>query len=178
MGVINFIRQYAAANCDDYTLNGTFAGQGWTTGGEVWLKTMLEQIFRYGASEKLCLCGSGFLLGIDALANAGGEMSLQTGQKSYGMQITSWLTPFGVVHFKTHPLFSYDATTRNMGVILEPKELSYKYIDDTTFKPYKDSGNHIDGTEEEFLTEAGLEFGLAQKCAVLNGVGLDNEMQA
>ena len=182
MGAINFIRQYAAANCDDYTLNATYAGQTWAAGGETWLKAMLEQIFRYGAEEKLCLCGSGFLLGIDALAQQSGQINISPGQKTYGMQIRQWVTPFGIINMKTHPLFSYDATTRNMGVILEPKEITYRYIDDTQFYSETDSKTHsegygqrrVDGTNEEFLTECGLEFGLPQKCAVLNGVGLAN----
>lgn len=184
MGVINFIRQFAAANCDDYTLNATYTGQTWATGGEVWLKNMLEQIFRYGADEKLCLCGSGFLLGIDALAMASGQINLQPAQKTYGMQIRSWLTPFGTINMKTHPLFSFDATTRNMGIILEPKELSYRFIDDTAFYGESSAKTHpegygqrrVDGTNEEYLTECGLEFGLPQKCAVLNGVGRDNDL--
>ena len=182
MGVINFIRQYAAANCDDYTLNATYASDDWTVGGETWFKAMLEQIFRYGADEKLCLCGSGFLLGIDALAMTGGQINLQPAQKTYGMNIRSWITPFGTIHMKTHPLFSYDATTRNMGLIIEPKEMSYRYIDDTSFYGEASTKQHpegygqrrVDGTDEEYLTECGLEFGLPQKCAVLNGVGLNN----
>jgi len=182
MGVINFIRQMAAANCDDFTLNPTYTGQTWAAGGEIWLKALLEQIFRYGAEEKLCLCGSGFLLGIDALAMAGGQVNLQPAQKIYGMQIREWITPFGSIYMKTHPLFSYDATTRNMGILLEPKELSYRYIDDTDFYGESTSKQHpegygnrrLDGTNEEYLTECGLEFGFPQKCAVLNGVGLPN----
>ena|GEM_PF-889646 len=190
MGVINFIRQYAAANCDDYTLNAAYAGLGWTAagGGNVWLRNMLEQIFRYGATEKLILCGSGFLLGIDALVNtpliSGAVTQLQPGAKAYGMEIREWLTPFGKVNMKTHPLFSYDATTRNMGVVLEPRELTYRYIDDTQFYGESSSKSHsegygqrrVDGINEEFLTECGLEFGLAQKCGLLNGVGLDNNL--
>jgi hypothetical protein len=189
MGVINFIRQYAAANCDDYTLNAAYAGIDWTAagGGQVWLKAMLEQIFRYGAAEKLVLCGSGFLLGIDALAASvglGNVMQMSPGAKTYGMEIRQWVTPFGVVNLKTHPLFSYDATTRNMGVVLEPKELSYRYVDDTTFYGESNQKTHsegygqrrVDGINEEFLTEAGLEFGLAQKCGILSGVGLDNDL--
>lgn len=180
MGAINFIRTYAAANCDDYTLNAAYSGLTWAQGGETWFKNMLEQIFRYGAAEKLCLCGSGFLLGIDALAMTGGQINLAPAQKTYGMDIRTWITPFGTIHMKTHPLFSYDATTRNMGVLLEPKELTYKYIDDTSFygensqktHPEGYGGRRLDGTNEEYLTECGLEFGLAQKCAVLNGVGL------
>ena len=184
MGVINFIRQYAAANCDDYTLNATYTGQTWAAGGETWLKNLLEQIFRYGAGEKLCLCGSGFLLGIDALAMTGGQVNLQPAQKIYGMQIREWITPFGSIMMKTHPLFSYDATTRNMGIILEPKELTNKFIDDTTFYGESNSKTHaegygqrrVDGINEEFLTESGLEFGLPQKCGLLNGVGLKNNL--
>lgn len=184
MGAINFIRQYAPANCDDFTLNTDYSGQTWAAAGEDWFKAMLEQIFRYGAEQKLALAGSGALLGVDALAMAGGQVNLQPAQKVYGMQIREWITPFGSIYIKTHPLFSYDATTRNMMVILEPKEMTYRYIDDTTFYGETSAKKHpegygqkrIDGTYEEFLTEAGLEFGLPQKCAVLNGVGLDNSL--
>lgn len=184
MGVINFIRQYAPLNCDDYTLNANYAGQTWLAGGEIWLKNFLEQVFRYGAEEKLCLCGSGFLLGIDALANAGGQVQIAPAQKVYGMQIREWLTPFGSIYMKTHPLFSHDATTRNMAILLEPKELGYRYVDDTQFFGEGSSKQHsagygqrrIDGLNEEFLTECGLEFGLPQKCALMNGVGLDNNL--
>lgn len=184
MGVVNFIRQYAPANCDDYTLNATYAGQTWATGGETWLKNFLEQVFRYGAEEKLCLCGSGFLLGIDALAMTGGQVNLQPAQKVYGMQIREWITPFGSIQMKTHPLFSYDATTRNMGLLLEPKEMMYRYVQDTTFygestqklHPEGYGQRRVDGTNEEYLTECGLEFGLPQKCGLMNGVGLDNAL--
>jgi len=183
-GVIDFIRTYSPGNCDDYTLNANYAGSAWTVGGETWFKAMLELIFRYGASEKLCLCGSGFLLGMDALAMTSGQINIAPGQKTYGMEITQWRTPFGTINMKTHPLFSYDATTRNMAIILEPKEIDYRYIDDTSFYGETNSKTHsegygqkrVDGTNEEWLTECGLEFGLAQKCAVLNGVGLDNNL--
>jgi len=182
MGVINFIRTYMAANCDDFTLNANYSGQTWAQGGETWFKTYLEQIFRYGADQKMAFVGSGCLLGIDALAMAGGQVNLVPGAKTYGMEIREWVTPFGTIYMKTHPLFSYDATTRNMMVILEPKELGYRYIDDTAFYGENSSKTHsegygqrrVDGTNEEYLTECGLEFGLPQKCAVLNGFNQAN----
>jgi hypothetical protein len=47
-------------------------------------------------------------------------------------------------------------------VIFEPKNLNFQYIDDTTFYPEGEKQNtgrgRIDGTDEEYLTEAGLEF--------------------
>jgi hypothetical protein len=186
MGVINFIRQFSPLNCDDYTLNAGYAGTNWNAagGGGTWLRAYLEQIFRYGANEKLALVGSGALLGIEALAMAEGQMNISTGQKAYGMELTEWKTPFGSIRMKTHPLFSHDATTRNLMVLLEPKELEYKFITDTTFYGEGSATQHpagygarrLDGLNEEFLTECGLEFGLPQKCAVLNGVGLDNNL--
>ncbi len=183
-GIINFIRNNVPANVDDYTLNVTYTGLTWVVGGETWFKAMLEQIFRFGAAEKLAFVGSGALLGIDALAMAGGQLNLTPGQKTYGMQIREWITPFGTLNMKTHPLFSFDATTRNMMVIIEPKELEYKFIDDTTFFGESSSKQHpqgyghrrIDGTEEEYLTECGLEFGFPDKCGILNGVGLKNNL--
>jgi hypothetical protein len=71
-----------------------------------------------------------------------------------------------------------------MGILLEPKELGYRFIDDTAFYGESTSKSHpagygqrrVDGSSEEYLTECGLEFGLPQKCAVLNGVGLDNNL--
>jgi len=184
MGVINFIRELMPANCDDYTLNSDYAGKAWTVGGEDWFKTKLEQVFRYGSDQKMAFVGSGVLLAIDKLAMTSGQVNLVPGAKTYGMAIREWITPFGSIYMKTHPLFSHDPTTRNMMVIIEPKELTYRYITDTTFYGESSSKTHpegygqrrIDGTNEEFLTECGLEFGLPQKCAVLNGFGQDNTL--
>jgi hypothetical protein len=190
MGVINFIRQFAPLNCSDYSLEAGYAGLPWAGsignpgGGGTWLRAMLEQIFRYGAEEKLCLCGSGALLGIESLAMGEGMMNLSAGQSTYGMKIREWVTPFGSIYLKTHPLFSNDVTTRNLMVIIEPKELEYKFITDTTFYGEGSATQHpagygarrLDGLNEEYLTECGLEFGLPQKCAVLNGVGLNNNL--
>lgn len=177
-GILEFIKTYASANVDNYALNADYTGLDWATaaGGGLWLDTMLEQIFRYGSSERLALCGSGALLGLQRLVTALGTMYLEPVPKVYGMDVRRWVTPFGSIYFKTHPLFSYDVTTRNSVILLEPKELGYRYITDTQYIPYKDSAGHLDGDESEFKTECGLEFGLAEKCAYLTGFGVDNEL--
>ena len=63
-------------------------------------------------------------------------------------------------------------------VIFEPKDLTFRYVDDTTFYPDKEkdsrNGKRVDATIEEYLTEAGLEFHFGEKCGVLNGVGVDS----
>lgn len=181
MGLIPAIRAGAPSNVNDYTLNTTYSGDTWLTSGEVWLDTMLEQIFRYGRTEKLALCGSGAILGINRLIKNGGNFDFTPKTTSYGIRVMEWVTPFGTINMMRHPLFSYEETNRNSMVILEPQNLKWRFIDDTKF--YKagektvDSGQErIDGTKEEYLTEAGLEYHHPTAFGYLNGVGEDNDL--
>jgi len=63
-------------------------------------------------------------------------------------------------------------------MIIEPKHLKYRYIDDTFFK--KDNSEREGGytaydlTREEYLTEAGLEFHHPSVHGILNGVGVNH----
>jgi hypothetical protein len=126
----------------------------------------------------MAFAGSGALLGINRIAKAAGQINLTPTATSYGLKVTQWITPFGTLNLMTHPLFSYDATTRNLLVILEPQMLKYRYIDDTTFMSMdttKVSPSHerLDGTKEEWLTECGLEYHHPTKFGLLNDVGKD-----
>jgi hypothetical protein len=182
-GIINFIKANAPTNVDDYTKNATYTGKAWLDdgGGEAWLNNYLEVMFRYGRQEKLCLCGSGALLGLNRLAASGGHYEITPQTKAYGMTFNQWITPFGTIYLKTHPLFSMEATLRNSILIIEPEELSYRYIDDTQFFGEGDAkqssqgnnANRIDGTNEEYLTEAGLELHHPLVFGFLNGFGQD-----
>ena len=159
LGLINAIKDNSSGTNLDYVGDSTYSGQTWVQGGEDWLDESLEVIFRYGSNEKMAFCGSGAMLGIQRLAKAYGNIQLTPASKTYGMNIVSWLTPFGTLHLKTHPLFSFNSVDRNTAVIFEPKLLKYRFIDDTTFKPDTSSGSSsIDGKDEEYLTECGLEF--------------------
>lgn len=182
-GLITCLRTNNASGVNDFTLNSSFAGKAWLDddSGELWLENYLELVFRYGRQEKLAICGSGALLGLNRLAKASTLFTMTSATKSYGISVTEWLTPFGTVYIKTHPLFNIESTLRNSMLILEPENLVYRYIDDTTFygengKTASEgtNGGRIDGTQEEFLTECGLEYHHPYTAAFLNGVGQDN----
>ena len=183
-GVITIIRRDAAANVDDYSLNATYSSKDWTEagGGEEWLNNYLEVLFRYGKGEKLAICGSGALLGLNKLAQTGSHMTLAPTDKTYGININRWLTPFGVINLLTHPLFSIETTLRNSMLIIEPQNLIYKYIDDTDFYgegDAKKAGPGVnaarkDATDEEWLTESSLELHHPSTMGFLNGVGLNS----
>lgn len=167
-----------AGTVNSFVTNTDFAGQTWLQGGEDWLDTQLEVIFRKGANEKLALCGSGVLLAINKLIKAGGNFDYTVATKSYGIQVTEWVTAFGKINLMTHPLFSYEATTRNAMVVFEPKDLKYRFVQDTMYKAddrlQKGGWTSRDGIKEEYLTECGLEYHHPDGWGYLYGFGTDN----
>jgi len=177
-GLLWAIRAGASDNVNDFSLNTDYSGQTWLQGGEDWLDSYLELVFRYGSQDKLAFVGSGAMLGVQKLAKTYGNIQLQPTTTSYGIKVVQWITPFGVISMKIHPLFSYEATTRNAMLIFEPAMLKYRFIDDTMFKPdpaMKKAGfTAYDGTKEEWLTECGLEYHHPTKFGFLSGFNTDN----
>lgn len=180
-GVISNYADDSGATFDGATISqsdlGAYGGQAWTTGGETWLNNCLEMCFRMGAHEKVAFCGNGAILGIQKLVAAGVDYQFSK-DKVYGYNVTQWVTPFGVVNLLTHPLFSQSPLLQNSMVIMDTSGLRYRFIDDTTFYGEGEKQNtgagRIDGYNEEFLTEAGLEFHHAVSWAHLSGIGKAN----
>jgi hypothetical protein len=164
----------------NFTTDTSYAGQTWLQGGEQWLDSTLETIFRYGLREKLCFAGSGALLGINRLIKAGGNFDYSAKTEDYGLNVTKWVTPFGVINIMTHPLFSYETTLRNSMVIFEPKNINYRFIQDTMYKDdtmlNKGGWTSQDGLKEEYLTECGLEYHHPIGWGYINGVGSDSTL--
>jgi len=177
-GIIPYIKSYGTV--EDYSLDaGTaYDGKTWLQAGDQWLDEHLEEMFRYGSDERLAFCGSGALLAIQRLVKSVGAYNISVREAAYGIKVMEWVTPFGVVYLKSHPLFSYEATTRNAMLVFEPANLVYSFITDTKFMPDTSYGNGggtgKDGKDEEFLTECGLEMHFPQSCGYLNNLGVDN----
>jgi hypothetical protein len=178
-GLIPMIKAYGTVQ--DFSLDSAsaYSGKTWLEGGCDWLDEHIEEIFRYGnATERLVFCGTGALLGIQKLVKEFGFYNLTPETSAFGIQVIRWVTPFGRLLFKTHPLFSYEETNRYSMVIFTPADITYRFLQDTIFKADKSDteggGTGKDGKEEEFLTEAGLEYHFPSTWGYLNGVGLDN----
>lgn len=167
-----------SGNVSDFTTDTDFTDTSWLSGGEEWLDIQLETIFRYGSQDRMAFAGSGVVLAINKLVKEYGNFEFKSSTKDYGIQVKSWMTPFGTIHIKIHPLFSYEVTNRNCMVVFDPADLVYRYVDDTTFYADPDKQNtgrnRIDGTDEEYLTECGLEFHHYAKTGFLSGFGSDN----
>lgn len=177
-GLIPWTKAYGVTG--DYTTDTDYAGDAWTTSGQEWLDKKLEEVFRYGETQKLAFCGSGALLGIQRLARTYGQINLQPGAAVYGLKVVEWVTPFGSIFLKTHPLFSQEASSRNTVLIFEPKNITERYITNTTFVKEGDmqntGANWVDGKKEAWLTETGLEVHFPNSFAFLSGFNTANPL--
>ena len=183
-GIIDFVRTNVPANFNSYDLNSDYSSKSWTAtgGGESWLNAMLEQLFRFGTGDRLGVCGSGVLLAIQELVRGGAHLNITPMVTSYGLKVVEWVTPFGIVYLKLHPLMSQEPSTRKKLILLEMKNLNFRYIDDTVFYGEGERGEaapgtnyqRLDATNEEFLTEAGLELHHPDTFMILDGFGNNN----
>ena len=174
-GIGTIARTHANATSSDYTTDSTYSGQSWIAGGETWFDTQLEAIFRYGRTEKLAFCGSGAMLGLQRLAKSYGNINLTPMSASYGLKVVQWVTPFGTLFLKTHPLFSYETTNQNAMLICEPQSLTYRYLKgrDTDLLENRQA-NDADAELDEYLTEAGLEYDNPRRLGWLTGLNTTN----
>lgn len=151
--------------------------------GELWLDEKLEVIFRYGSNEKMALCGSGAMLGIQKLAKVTGTINLTPMSVSYGLKVLEWITPFGTLYLKTHPLMSQNPQYRYDALIVEPERLKWRPLAgngvnrDTKFIPASEAGAQEgrDSTEEEYLTEGTLEGHHLPTMGYLSRLGLAHD---
>lgn len=150
-----------------------YAGSTWLDKGEEWLDTQFSTLFKYGGPTRLAYCGNGVLLGINSIVKYYGNYQFTPQTTAYGIKVMTLVTPFGEVMFQRHPLFNLETSLANSAVLFEPNNLIFKYIDDTTFFAEGEKQNtglgRIDGINEEFLTEAGLEIHNVIGCAFLSG---------
>lgn len=135
----------------------------------------LERAFRTTndkAFEKLFLCGSGFLGAINNYFEGKAQLNKDfASQKVYGMNVVTWETPFGTVHFKTHPLFSRSAALRYNGLLLDVQNLKFRALNDSDTSLLENrQANDFDGRKDEWITEAGLEVSFPESCMYIKNM--------
>ncbi len=178
-GLISSIKANCPDNVKDFRFDTDYSGKTWQESGKDWLDTKLELIFRYGDKSKMAFVGSITMKAISDLAQLYGTINLTPGQTSFGLQVTVWFHSAGKLILHQHPLFQDEAADRASMIVFEPRNLVYRFVDDTKFIPNTTNGGGdlgIDGRAEEYLTEAGLQYDFPQGTGYLTGFGSDNSV--
>lgn len=176
-GIIHYLR--AEGGLEESYVNTAVVGGGttWIDGGEEWLDDVCRRIFAFGPRERLAFVGDKALGAIQTLIkkSTSSQYVLSSKLTSYGLSVTEWRTPFGVVNMMTHPLFSREPSLQSSMLLLVPKFMKFRYIDDTNFYAEGEKQNtgkgRVDGISEEFLTEGGYEFHHGECFGFLHGFG-------
>lgn len=176
-GVLYFLEQWELTSSNPYGATGATADTDdnkriiTNSSGIISEKTYdkyLERLFRVTnnkTNEKLALCGSGFLMVMNQMYRGKSVLNVNQGTKetTYGMTVVSHLSTAGTVHYRTHPLFSENATLRFSALFLDVHNMKYRFLQgrDTALLKHREP-NNADYREDEFLTEAGLELRFPQ----------------
>lgn len=122
------------------------------------LEDYIDEIFAYGSNEKLCFCSLATMMKLNRLIRKNTDYQWGPSEREFSMVVKRFHTPGGTLILTEHPLFSQ--TGAELGsdlLILDTENLKYRFVTDTVLlKDRQDKGT--DGTAEEYLTEAGLEF--------------------
>lgn len=118
----------------------------------------LENVFEDGSSDKLALVGNRALNTLNKVARNNYTISATPESTTYGMKMTQWVTPYGVLQIKQHPLLSKDGF-EDWGFVIDTAKLKYRYLRgrDTQYRENVQNPGD-DATKNEFLTECGLEI--------------------
>ena len=129
--------------------------------------TFLREAFTYGNSTKMLFAGGIVLQAISEISR--GQLLTHTGDTTYGVRISEWQTPFGIVNIVHNPLFVEEFA--GSAYLLDMESFRYRYMNnrDTQLQTNIQAPD-VDGEVDQYISEVGLERKQAPRHAMLKGV--------
>lgn len=128
----------------------------------------MYNIFKFGSSDKLAFCGNRALLTMGQMVRKNSQYQVFANEKLYGMNVTKFVSPFGELTLKTHPLLNQlGGGTTGTGpyygreswlFVIDQANLKYVYLkgSDTSYQG-KLEAIGVDGMKSGYLTECSIE---------------------
>jgi len=129
--------------------------------------TFLREGFTYGNDTKYLFAGGSVLQAVNEFSR--GQLQTKVMDKTYGVQISEYVTPFGKINIVHNPLFVEDYSGYAFLLDLECFKTCYMSGRDTKLQT-NIQGNDVDGEIDQYITECGLMRVQASKNALLKGV--------
>jgi hypothetical protein len=132
----------------------------------------LRPAFRYGSKTKV---GFGSMLVVDVLNGfPRGKLEVQQSEQTFGVSVFTYVSPHGRLRLVSHPLFE-GSVYSGVLAILDMEQIRYRYLANRhgsrdTMLLRDRQANDSDSQMDEYLTECGLQFGLAKTHAIINGI--------
>lgn len=133
--------------------------------------TFLKKAFAHGRSNKYLFCSGTVLQAINNFS--AGAIRITPKDTTYGVQLSTYLSPWGTVNLVYNPLFTQDFD--GYAVMMDFDTISYRFLGgngkNRDTKLYMNRQNPgVDGVINEYITECGLERTGFERNAYLKGV--------
>ena len=131
------------------------------------MNSFLREGFTYGNTTKMLFAGGIVLQAINEMSR--GQLQTKVGDTTYGVRISEWQTPFGIINIVHNPLFVEDYA--GQAYLLDMESFRYRYMDgrDTRLETNVQAPD-VDGEIDQYISEVGLERKQAPRHALLKGV--------
>jgi len=125
--------------------------------------------FRYGSKAKWLFASPLIIQAINSWAKD--NIQIVPKEKTFGINLSQWMTAFGMVNLVLTNLFTETTTFSGYAYLIDPQQLTYRYLTNSDTKLKTNiQDNSADGEEDEYLSEVGLQFMQEKKAAQLYGV--------
>ena len=129
--------------------------------------TYLRETFTYGNNEKMMFAGGIVLQAINEIAR--GQILTAPLDKTYGMQISKWVTAFGQVNIVHNPLFVEDYA--GYSFVMDMDSFKYRFMNNRDTKLETNiQAPDMDGQIDQYISEVGLQRAHSAKHSILKGV--------
>lgn len=153
-GIIPQISTYATANVDT----------------EAEFEAFLEDAFENGEVEKYAFCGPAFISQVNQWAK--NKMQVLPKDKTYGIQITQYISAHGTLNLIKHDLLK-GSPYGNYCVVVDMAAVWYRYLTNRDTKLLTDrQDNGDDERIDEYLSEVGLQFEQESRHAIASKASL------
>ena len=134
------------------------------------LMKFCQDVFTYGGDTRTCLTSPDMLAWIAGLASPKMQLIQNDKDTTYGLNITKYLTPFGVLNLVMHPLL-VSGYSGHMVAISE-EDLYYRPLAGRDTKLMTNiQAPDEDGQRDQYITEAGIELRLPLKHGIFKITG-------
>lgn len=152
----------------DYWISTNASDMGGTM-TESEFEAFLRTGFRYGAKTKWLFASPIFLSAFNFWAKS--KLIVAPKDKTFGIDVQQWLTPFGMVNIVLQNLFAETSVYSGYAYLVDIEGIEYRYLANSDTKLRTNiQANDADGEEDEYLTECGIGFNNEKKSAVAYNV--------
>jgi hypothetical protein len=124
-----------------------------------------------GSMDKIAFCGAQALGIFTQYAEDLGQIFLEPKDKTYGLQIRTLVHAWGELKLVNHPLFSEHSVWTKNAMIVDTKNVMYRYLDGCDTRYLKDrQGNGELKKVDEFVTKCSLELRHNRTHGVATGI--------